>query len=732
MAKISEYQSAASVQGDELIPCVQNGVNRNITPTQLIGGYEVKNVLQQITVGSSLGADYTSLNTAITNIGTIKTFRIVTAISLSASISFPADVTIIIGAQGSISGAYTLTGSKTALKFEGGNAAIASNVTFAGTWITNDIDINNFGVVADGVTDDRTVINKAFDLTRLTNRKRIVMSGVYKVSDGLNVANIIIVGNPKFIGTNGKNTLGASGTIGSFYALDVDADEADYSIVCTNATFLASIAVGDLLLVSTNIEYGDSCNGAEIIEIINIEDSTGEIFFKAPLHLNYVVTDGAKVARISPVTFSNEGLITIELPIDTTGTLAIDRYSSGLFITYGRDHDVNIATLKTGGWGCAFSSCYRPRVRFRGTQGETAGYGYGVSIVGATMFADVTGSAFGFRHCVQHGGAADGIPWESHIHDFYAAGMLATGATMYDTHPSTGSVVFTNCMAQGDSTYSGALVGFLCNGKNVSLINCEARNLGVGTEVTDATCKQISINGLRCTNTNYGVLIGSSAVVDNLDLKDIRVINTVLRTGAVLSLAAGVVNNITINGIHGFNITSIINFSSTGAYPTKIEARDLSCINGTDSGTYAIRLNDASIVELLIDGLICQKCNYILQALTAIPVCIIRNFEITETGSVNTFTFSANVGTLMLANGAVKNPVTASSQIVTCAENIINLAMINILINGTNMEHFTNVASGKTFTNFFHSGNVVVDAITGFHEAQTPTNTITSGSVGIS
>lgn len=732
MAKISEYQSAASVQGDELIPCVQGGVNRNITPSQLIGGYEVKNVLQQITVGSSDGADYTSLNTAIAGIGTITAFRIVTPVTLTANISMPAGVTIIIGAQGSLTGAYTLTGNNTALKFEGKNAAISSNITFAGTWLTDDIDIDNFGVVADGITDDRTIINKAFDFTRLTNRKRIVMNGVYKISDGITVSNTCIVGNPKFIGTNGEPALGGNGTLGTFYALDSNADVADYSIVCSNATFLASIEVGDLILISTNIEYADSANGAEIVEIINIEDSTGEIFFKAPLHLDYLTSNGAKVAKVSTITFSNIGLITVEFPVDTVGNVSIDRYTMGFFFTYGRDIDVNVATLKTGGWGCAFSSCYRPRVRFRGTQGETAGYGYGVSIVGATMFADVTGSAFGFRHCVQHGGATDGIPWESHVHDYYAAGMLATGATMYDTHPSTGSVVFTNCMAQGDSTYSGALVGFLCNGKNVSLVNCEARNLGVGAEITDATCKQISINGLRCTNTNYGVLVGSSAVVDNLDLKDIRVVNTVLRTGAVLSLAAGVVNNITINGIHGFNITSIINFSSTGAYPTKIEARDLSCINGTDSGTYAIRLNDASIVELLIDGLICQKCSYILQALTAIPVCIIRNFEITETGSVNTFTFSANVGTLMLANGAVKNPVTASSQIVTCAENIINLAMVNILINGTNMEHFTNVASGKTFTNFFHSGNVVVDAITGFHEAQTPTNTITSGSVGIS
>lgn len=732
MAKISEYQSAASVQGDELIPCVQNGVNRNITPSQLIGGYEVKNVLQQITVGSSLGADYTSLNTAIAGIGTITTFRVVTAVTLTANISMPAGVTIIIGAQGSLTGAYTLTGNNTTLKFEGKNTAIASNITFAGTWLTDDVDIDNFAVVADGATDDRAVLNKAFDFTRLTNRRRIAMNGTYKISDGITVSNICIVGNPKFIGTNGEPALGGNGSIGSFYALDADADLADYSIICSNATFLASITVGDLILISTNVEYADSANGAEIVEIINIEDSTGEIFFKSPLHLDYATADGAKVARVAPITFSNVGLITVEFPIDTVGNVNVDRYTAGCFFTYGRDIDINIATLKTGGWGCALSSCYRSRVRFRGTQGETAGYGYGVSIVGASMFADVTGSAFGYRHCIHHGGATDGVPWESHIHDFYASGMLVAGATMYDTHPSTGSVMFTNCKAQGDSTYSGALVGFLVNGKNVSLINCEARNLGVGAMATDHTCQKISVNGLRCTDVNYGFLVGSSAVCENLDLRNIRVVNTIQRSGAVLSLASGVVNNLSIHEIHGFNITSIVNFSSTGAYPTKVEMHNISCINDTDTGTYAIRLNDASIVELLIDGLVCKKCNYVLQALTAVDVVIVRNFEIQETGSVNTFTFSANVGTVMLANGAVKDSVTANSRIVNFAENIINLAMINIVMRGTNLEYFTNVAAGKTFTNFFHSGNIVVDAITGFHDDATPTNTITSGSVGIS
>jgi len=46
------------------------------------------------------------------------------------------------------------------------------------------------------------------------------------------------------------------------------------------------------------------------------------------------------------------------------------------------------------------------------------------------------------------------------------------------------------------------------------------------------------------------------------------------------------------------------------------------------------------------------------------------------------------------------------------------------------MDYITDVVTGKTFTNFTHIGNDCVGLV-GAHKTQTPTNTLTSGSVGI-
>lgn len=687
----------------------------------------LKDILQTITVSDKRGADFSSLNSAI-NSTDVKTFTIESAIVLTDNISIPSGVTIIIGTQGSLSGAYTLTGNDTVLMFEGKNKAIGLDVMFAGSWITGIIDVNNFNVTADGLTDDSAPIQQAFNLAKLTEHKSVRLGGTYKVVT-IETANCRILGSPKIIGTNGYPAISASGSQGAFYNLDTNGLLGAYSIVCSNTTFLASITVGDLLNVSSNLLYADGYNQGEIVEIIAIAGST--IYFKAPLHMDYLTANGAKVSRISPVSLSNDGVLTVEFPVDLVNDINIDRYTTGIYVIYGKDVTLNVSTLKTGSRGVALAYCYRPIVKFRGTQGECPGYGYGVSVVGATMFADVSGSARGYRHCVQHGGSTNGIPWESHIHDFYGSVVLATGATAFDTHPSTGSVMYSDCVAEGDNTYSGALVGFLTNGANVSFNNCEARNLGTGVMLTDPTCKNISIKNFRCIDVNYGLLIGPNAIVENLEIDGISVVNSVVRTGAVMSFGAGQIDRLSISNVSGINIRSIANFSTSGLYPSKLYMKNVSCINDTDSTTYAIRINDANITEVVIDGLITKKCNYILQALTPLSLFIMRNFKIEETTGVNILAFSGAQGIAVISNGEVDSPLTANTALVSFAEGVATLGLFSTILRGSNLEHITKVVSGKTFSNFIHSGNIIDHTLTATHETQTPTTTIIDGSIGI-
>lgn len=689
---------------------------------------QLKNILQELVISNQVGANYSDLNAAMASGGTIKTYKIESPVTLTASITFAVGSTLIIGSQGSISGAFTLTGNNTTLSFEAKNNAVASNVIFAGSWRGEDIDVVNFNIVADGITDDTTALQKAFTLANLTTSKRIRINGTFKVVSIL-IGNTTIIGNPKFIGTAVSCALSGVGTCGTFYNLDADALVNSCSITCSNATLLASLVDGDVINITSSLEYADSCSQGEIFEITSISGST--IYFKEPLHETYLLSDTCKIARITPNTSRNIGLISIEFPIDTTGDLQIDKYTYGIQITYGKNNDFNISCLKTSSRGIVFLYCYKPRVVYRGTQGECAGYGYGVSIAGATMYADVTGFAEGYRHCVTHGGSTNGVPWESHIHDFYGVGILVNGATVYDTHPSTGSVVFSNCIATSNGTVNGGLCGFTTNGRNVKMINCEARNVYVGAMLTDPTSKQVSIVNFRCINTNLGVQLGSYAVCEYLELKNITHINDTLKTGTTLELAQGEIHNINIENIISHNVNESINYGAIINSQTTLVLRNITATSDSDTNGVAVRLANATVTTLIIAGLITKNHKKILEVATAVGLCSIRDFHIENPSEPNMINFTLKPNIVDINEGSILNPVTANSCIVSLLQGVDSLKITNVIGNGVNLDHITKVVSGKPFTNFFHNGNIIVNALDSIHETQTPTNTIIDGSVGM-
>lgn len=143
----------------------------------------LKNILYELTVSNQNGADYNSINEAISDIGSIKTFRIETAITLTDNITFPSGVTIIIGSQGSINGNYTLTGNNTTIKFEGFNQSFSTDVIFNGTYISDSIypeywgAIGDASLLADGsignCTDDKNAITDCFAFAKLTQNKTV-------------------------------------------------------------------------------------------------------------------------------------------------------------------------------------------------------------------------------------------------------------------------------------------------------------------------------------------------------------------------------------------------------------------------------------------------------------------------------------------------------------------------------------------------------------------------------
>src|SRR5574343_408606 len=132
----------------------------------------IKDILQEVTVSNVSGADYSSLNSAVSN-STIKTYRIESAVTLTADITMSVGSTVIIGTTGSIAGAYTLTGNNTVLVFEGDQSGINTNVIFAGTWICDVVKPEWWGALGDGETDDYTAILDAIAFCKLTASKKL-------------------------------------------------------------------------------------------------------------------------------------------------------------------------------------------------------------------------------------------------------------------------------------------------------------------------------------------------------------------------------------------------------------------------------------------------------------------------------------------------------------------------------------------------------------------------------
>jgi len=660
MAKISEYESAASVQGDELIPCVQNGVNRNITPSQLIGGYEVKNVLQQITVGSSDGADYTSLNAAIAAIGTITTFRIVTAVTLTANISFPAGVTLIFGAQGSLAGAYTITGNNTTIKFEGFGAHFNTNITWAGTWNIEKVYPEYFGAVGDDVTDDGVAFNEAITVAKLTNNKVIAFRNKQYFIQGNTLADysgLVVEGNHATLRKTNGSIFVVAGSVGTYYALDETAHIFDSWVLCSDATLLSSLEQGDIIkILSDEIclpASGESVRMGEMHEVRSVEASVGIIYLNEYLNWTYTAADNARIAK---VTLADLTVRDVKGWCDENSIASVQTYASaGAHCTYARVHLENVS-FKANTFGVLLNDCWKPFIRAKLFQTDRDGYGYGVCPSGATMYADISFVAIGGRHNFTTGGSGSsfganigGVSWHNNVHDCIATAAKATN-TMFDTHASSGRTFFDNCIAIGgiyrdyvddiadwDSSTSYTIgefaraatarvykaitdninqeptanpddwtpdpmntqSGFKAEGMYEHYHNCTVIGCQNGLQVYGIGVKEIFVDGLHCFEAQYGAISRYVTYIEKLKIRGLHIHNNHIKGVAVV--LSGMFDSyefdeITIDKGNILTITK----NSTSDYIGPEELTLNNCRAGHDPGstTYAVSVNDQTLKKV--------------------------------------------------------------------------------------------------------------------------------------
>lgn len=695
----------------------------------------LKNILYELTVSSEVGSDYKSLNAAIEAVGKIKTFRIEDAVELTGNISFPSGITLIMGSQGSLSGSYVLTGNNTTIKFEGQNKCFETDITFAGTWKIEKICPEYFGAVGDGVTDDIIPLSKAHDLARLTNNKTVVFAKTYKTSDVLIITNTHseFKNGSGIIGTNGKCVLKATGSLGTYYNLDSNALENSNVIVCSDSAFLASISKGDIVNIISNKLFALGYRQGEMQRIEEISGST--ITFKDYLHDTYNTADTARVCRCNMAKYSNSGLGKISMPIGLTGDYDTDRATDGIFLNLVENADINFECNKFANSSIQISDCYEPRIWGRTHQGEMEGLGYGIAINGATMRAKIYGSYIGHRAGVDAGGSITGVPWDVGCYGVTVTVTADDDGAGFLTHYNTGSFYCYDCIVFGAGISETRHAGYTLNARYNRLVNCKTMNLYRGIYSTGTAMKQVEIINFSGVNCAYGLTGSPDSAIPDLIVDGFSIHNDSVVSGVGFYLAGSTITKWSFKNLDFYNLAGGISLATNdNTYPDTLIVDGFSHTASTSvSMGIGIVVTHASLKTIIIRNLISRNASQVFyaNATTAdLDHFEIQNGFVENFSSVKPIEIYAEVDYIGFSNVTFKNPLTESSKIVYLNNGVVTLRMIGCHTEGTNMDYLTDVVNTKTFTNFQHMANDFV-GLAGAHLSQTPTNTLTSGSIGL-
>ena len=135
--------------------------------------------------------------------------------TLGEDITIPANCTLQFEG-GSISGAYTITGTNTGIQ-AGLVKIFNTNVTLSGTWNVVDIYSEWFGAKGDGTTDDTKALQNALDINTSFGQKNVfISSGIYLISSNNNYG-LVPRANTSIIGL-GKPTLKLADSICNIFS----------------------------------------------------------------------------------------------------------------------------------------------------------------------------------------------------------------------------------------------------------------------------------------------------------------------------------------------------------------------------------------------------------------------------------------------------------------------------------------------------------------------------------
>lgn len=722
----------------------------------------LRDILKSVTISATAGSDYATLNDAVAG-SSINTYTVEGDIALTANITFPANSTLIIGTQGKVSGAYTLTGNNTVIVLEGDNYAVGNDITFAGTWVCKSVHVDNFGTVADGGTDDYISISKAISFCKLTKSKELHFRQLtYRCNTTIDLTGLTVHGNnAKIVCASGVLVV-ASGAVGTSYNLSGNAYVGDSWLKCNDATLLNSITNGDLVKVISNEIIqplsNENTRAGEIHEVRSVDLINGYIYFNDYLFYSYSTSDSARVAKI---TYANLVMNNISLIVESE-TVA----THAALIAKGIKNLV-LDNVSAKGYYAAISlhDCYSPLLRVKTFQSDQTGIGYGVQIGGSCMNSNIQGVFVGARHCVTTGNGgigtgndAGGISWNSKVHDSIGFAGLSS-CTVFDTHASSGSIYYDNCVAIGGvfrdkitlitdwntlSTYSvnslvrsslknlyrasientnknpdtdiagnwvedwghASQAGFKSEGLNQYYTDCKIFGCVGGINLTAVSGNRTKIKNLEAYGCNAVIPASTTSCFKELDVDGITAqVNTV---GTALYML-GKIDKWSFSNIKLTNTLLFGASITTAVLPKSLTIDNFSVIFEDAKATSNYAVSTLGLFEdiTLSNGEI-TNANFLKLSLNATgsnidSVCI---FNVRNTNpKLDVITIEHTVNNLIINGLLVKNPTT-SNYLISTKKSMQNLSISNSAYIGTNATKLIFTYLAETLGTFSHNNNI--------------------------
>lgn len=692
----------------------------------------LKNILQEITISTKPGADYSDIQNAL--IDPIKTMRIEEPIILTSSIVFPAGITIIIGTNAKISGNFTLTGNDTVLILEGNGCVFGTEVLFAGTWISHNVNPEWFGAIGDGITNDHAAFASAIAFCNVTHSKTLVLNTkTYLVNGILSPGDLTLHGNHAKIIADTKTLFNVQGTHTNYVFLSKDAYKGDSWIMCNDNSFLLSLSQGDIIkIMSDEIcqpESGENVRFGEMHEIRSVDVDNNIIYFNEYLNWKYLISDNARVCKTQMIK-----LVIKDLQIWLNGEDTESR--TAIRINYAKPFIENVK-IKAYSYACLFDNCWKPVFRGQTFQTDQSGYGYGVCTAGATMYADISGAFIGTRHGFTAGGSGSnfgptfgGISWYTNVHDSIATSARLDNAN-FDTHASTGSVTFNNCISIGGTfrdyglsiddwdeniTYevdtlirsiTGKIYkcilesigndpdispeywkpvpannqcGFKAEGLYTDIIDCVVIGCNFAVRAVGKDMESVFINGLKAYECYYGVYQTLASKIQELFVNNLTIINKHLFDG----LALYIPGNISNWSFSNFNLTGvrIIRKSFNTIKPSKLILNNIKASVRYPQNIDAIYISDRSINTIILKDIDVENMN-----LFSMPY--LSSEQPLSLFEINGVTVKGTLGDIIYVDHPVENLLINGLQVYDNADNTKHLINIRVGVNRLSLNNIS-------------------------------------------